>query len=151
MNMNLQRFEQLIDAYGTDAQRWPPAERQAALALLAHSPDAAQLLQQAQWLDETLEQFAVPAFDQLHSRLLMMPLPVQHRGVIERILRWLVPSDPTDAGEWWRPAALACLPLALGLVMGMQLDLFAEPVVDVAEDEAELLFIALADYAEPLE
>jgi len=56
--MNLQRFEQLIDAYGSDPQRWPPAERSAALKLLAQSPEAADLQQQSVWLDQALDQFA---------------------------------------------------------------------------------------------
>lgn len=152
MNMNLQRFEQLIDAYGSDPQRWPPAERPAALRLLADSPEAAQWLQQSLWLDEALDQCVPPAFEQLTTRLLQMPLPAQHpAGVFERLMRWLVPAQPAEFAEWWRPAALACVPLAFGLFMGMQLDLFTDPTAEMSADDAELQFIALADYAEPLE
>jgi len=149
--MNLQRFEQLIDAYGSDPQRWPHAERSAALKLLAQSPEAADLQQQSVWLDQALDQFAAPAFEQLHARLLQNPLPEQHRSIVERVLRWLVPAETAEFADWWRPAALACVPLAFGLFMGMQLDLFTDPTAEMAADEAELLFIALADYAEPLE
>src|SRR6266702_3414702 len=38
--MTLQRLQQLLDAYGADPERWPAEERLAALALLAHSPEA---------------------------------------------------------------------------------------------------------------
>jgi len=149
--MNLQRFEQLIEAYGSDPQRWPVAERAAALKLLAESDKAAALLEQSAWLDETLDQFAVPAFDQLNERLLKMPLPARSKGWLERVTQWLMPADSARVGEWWRPAALACLPLVFGLFMGMQLDLFQDPAAEMTADEAELLFIALADYPEPLE
>ena len=149
--MNLQRFENLIDAYGTDPQRWPVAERSAALKLLADSEQAAELLQQSIWLDQSLDQFSAPAFDQLHQRLLKMPLPAQPRNVLERVLQWLMPSGPRELTEWWRPAALACLPLVFGLFMGMRLDLFADPAVEFTADDAELMFLALADYSELLE
>ena len=151
MSMNLQRFEQLIDAYGTDPQRWPVAERSAALKLLADSEQAAELLQQSIWLDQSLDQIAAPAFDQLPNRLLTMPLPAQPKNVLERLMQWLIPSVPGEFSEWWRPAALACLPLVFGLFMGMRLDLFADPAAELTGDDAELMFIALADYSEPLE
>ncbi|HLT62945.1 MAG TPA: hypothetical protein VKZ92_00315, partial [Pseudohongiella sp.] len=67
------------------------------------------------------------------------------------VTQWLMPADSARVGEWWRPAALACLPLVFGLFMGMQLDLFQDPAAEMTADEAELLFIALADYPEPLE
>ena len=34
--MNLERFEYLADAYGADLRRWPEAEREAALEILAN-------------------------------------------------------------------------------------------------------------------
>jgi hypothetical protein len=151
MSMNLQRFEQLIDAYGTDPQRWPVAERSAALKLLADSEQAAELLQQTVWLDKSLDQFAAPAFDQLHDRLLKMPLPAQSKSLLERLVQWLLPLGPGEFAEWWRPATLACLPLVFGLFIGMRLDLFADPSVEFTADDAELMYIALADYSEPQE
>lgn len=154
MTLSMQRFEQLIEAYGTDPQRWPPGERQAALQLLETLPDAAQLMQQSAWLDEALDHFDVPAFDQLGGRILAQPLPARRMGILEQLMRWLVPPVSASVTEWWRPAALACLPLAMGLLMGLQVDVFTDPFADlygVATEETELQFISLADYAEPLQ
>lgn len=154
MSLSIQRFEQLIDAYGSDPQRWPPGERQAALKLVAESPQAAELMQQSVWLDTTLDQFETPAFDQLSARILQQRLPERRPGLFEQWLRWLLPPVTSSLTDWWRPAALACLPLAMGLLMGLQLDMFADPAAELYgldTEETELQFISLADYAEPLE
>lgn len=154
MSLSMQRFEQLIDAYGSDPQRWPPAEREAALKLVDESAEAALLMQQSAWLDETLDHYEAPAFDQLTARIVRQKLPEQHTGWMEQLIRWLVPSVSSSVSGWWRPAALACLPLAMGLLMGLQLDLFTDPSAEFYTfdtEETELQFISLADYAEPLQ
>ena len=154
MSLSLQRFEQLIDACGSDAQRWPSAERDAALHLLDSSPEAGKLLQQAVLLERTLDQFETPAFNQLSSRILQQALPERRAGLAERCLRWVLPPVSSSLTSWLRPAALACLPLVMGLFMGMQLQLFSDSAADlyaVDSDETELLFISLADYTEPQE
>ena len=154
MSLSMQRFEQLIDAYGTDPQRWPPGERQAALQLVESLPDAARLMQETVWLDEALDHYDVPAFDQLSARILAQPLPARRMGIIEQLMRWLVPPVSSSVTDWWRPAALACLPLAMGLLLGLQVDLFTDASADlygVDTEETELQLISLADYAEPLQ
>lgn len=154
MSLSMQRFEQLIDAYGSDPQRWPPGERQAALKLLSESDQAVRLMQQSAWLDDTLDQFEVPAFAQLDNRILQQHLPDRRIGLPERLMRWLVPPVSASMTDWWRPASLACLPLAMGLFMGLQLDLFIDPGAELygfGTEETELQFISFADYAEPLE
>lgn len=55
--MNLERFTQLVDAYGADAKSWPAEERAAALAFAAASPaHAAMALAEAAKLDVALAQ-----------------------------------------------------------------------------------------------
>lgn len=154
MSLSMQRFEQLIDAYGSDPQRWPPGECQAALKLVAESPQAALLMQQSSWFDAALDQFDTPDFDQLSARILQQTLPERRIGWMEQMTRWLVPPVTSSMTDWWRPAALACLPLAMGLLMGLQLDLFTDPSTEFYTfdtEETELQFISLADYAEPLQ
>jgi hypothetical protein len=154
MSLSLQRFEQLIGAYGCDPQRWPASERQAAIELLAESSEATLLMQQASWLDHTLDQFSAPTFDQLSHHILQQTLPKRRITLFEQLMRWLFPPVSSSATNWWRPAALACLPLAMGIFMGLQLDLFADPSTELyglSAEETELHFISLADYAEPLQ
>jgi hypothetical protein len=56
--MNETRLKRLLEAYGAESERWPPGDRQAALALLAASPAARALVAEARRLDRLLE--AVP-------------------------------------------------------------------------------------------
>jgi nucleoid-associated protein YgaU len=57
--MTLKRLEQILAAYGAAPRRWPGAEREAALALLADSDKAQRLAKEARAIDRLLD--AVPA------------------------------------------------------------------------------------------
>ena len=155
MTISLQRFEQLLDAYGARPERWPEHELAAAIQLLEHSAPAAHLLQNAQWLDQQLYQLPAPDFRQLDSMLLAAPLPARHRKLTDRLLEWLVPLQARSAAVFWRPAALACVPLVLGLAVGNQLDVFSDvytaDLYSVDMEETELELISLADYSESLQ
>lgn len=69
--MEMSRFKRILDAYGADPRRWPAAEREAALAFLAASPEAAGLQRQAETLDLLLD--AAPALE---------PSPALRRAVL---------------------------------------------------------------------
>jgi hypothetical protein len=56
--MKLDRFTELLDAYGAEPRRWPPAERAAAQAFLAVSAEARGRLAAAAALDALLDQAA---------------------------------------------------------------------------------------------
>jgi hypothetical protein len=154
MTISLQRLEQLLDAYGASPQRWPDHERAAALQLLEHSAQAAHLLQNAQWLDQQLDQLPAPDFVYLNTTLLTVPLPARRKKWTDQLLEWLLPVQARTAAVFWRPAALACVPLMLGLAVGNQLDVFSD--ADTMElysfdvEETELELISLADYSEIL-
>ena len=53
--MQSERFRALAMAYGANIARWPAAERQAAEAFLARSPDAARWLDEQRQLDDRLD------------------------------------------------------------------------------------------------
>jgi hypothetical protein len=54
--MNIQRFEQLVEAYGADPKRWPSSEREAARALAhAQAEHCGPLLEAAHVLDQALD------------------------------------------------------------------------------------------------
>ena len=58
MTMSLLRFNELLDAYGADPERWPLEDRVAATELLARSSEARALARNAAEVDDLLE--AVP-------------------------------------------------------------------------------------------
>ena len=54
--MTIERLRQILDAFGADPARWPKAERDGALALLATSPEAQRLRDEARRLDALLNE-----------------------------------------------------------------------------------------------
>lgn len=154
MSISLQRFEQLLDAYGASPQRWPEHEHAAALQLLQQSAQAAQLMQSAQWLDEQLDLLPAPDFSHLNAVLLQTALPARRKKFTDRLLDWLLPMQTPSLAVFWRPAALACVPLMLGLAVGNQLDVLSDvnsaDMYSLDLEQSELDLISLADYSEML-
>lgn len=155
MGLNIERFSAIVDAYGGDPCRWPVEEREAAQTLLACSVQAQAICDQARQLDQILGAQPVPDFDPLLRRLERQPRPSvipprtrSPQGVFERVLIWLLPPRQSVM-QWWRPAALACVPLLLGLVLGTQLEPLGNGYTAGALEE-ELYLISLSDYAETL-
>ncbi len=157
--MTPERFTQLVDSYGGELLRWPESLQSEARDCLAESPQLGTVLQQGAQLDQALEYWTVPAFAGLEARLLQQNLPDRQKGLIDRMAVWLIPLSGTPV-SWWRPAALACLPLLMGLLIGGQFELIDteqglsfEPSFEQSLElslEEELYFISLSDYAESL-
>ena len=114
--LTLSRLEAIIDAYGAAPDAWPPAEREAALALLEQSPRAQLRLEEAAALDSLLA--AAPT---------MEPSADLRRRVLAAAPRprasWLSRLDEWTAGLWpfsprWQPAAALAVAAALGVVLG---------------------------------
>ena len=61
MEVDHDRLEALLEAYGADPERWPAAERDQAVALLASSAEARALQREAATLDRMLDLAAPPA------------------------------------------------------------------------------------------
>ena len=120
--MKLSDLQHLIDAHGTDPDRWPPAQRAAAEGLLAREPTARTMLDRARTLDAAITRtLQANGADEIAARRVLAglaaPLPRQKRGLLTRLL----PSALTDrdfAPAWPRLAVLAC-GAALGLVVGL--------------------------------
>ncbi len=55
-----QRFAELADAYGSVVARWPEAVRAEAM-IMAREPAMQAILAEAEWLDERLDSWRVPA------------------------------------------------------------------------------------------
>ncbi|MBC9175749.1 hypothetical protein IBL25_02165, partial [Roseomonas ludipueritiae] len=81
--MRIARFEHLLDTHGADLGRWPPAEAEAARALLMASPEAQALLHRTATLEDALRgsrampDAATLARMRAHvaTRVARMPLP----------------------------------------------------------------------------
>ena len=113
--MQLERFRELVDAYGGDPGRWPQPERAPAAELLARSPEAAALLAEAGALDRLLDRtqpLAPPIVDAeaLIARVTAAAqerTPVHPAGAIRPVAR----------GLWLRAASLAAAAV-IGFMVG---------------------------------
>jgi hypothetical protein len=109
--LTLARLEELLDAYGSNSERWPEHERARALALLNSDPRAARLQADAHLLDEQLEQFELAEPSALlQARVLEIPIRHQAKPA------W---SLARFGLAGWRLAAVALIPCALGFLSGV--------------------------------
>lgn len=89
--MTIERLRLLLDTWGAASERWPATERAAALALIARSPDARALRDEAVRLDALLDADPADApSDALVARVLAAA-PAPPRARVVRPVRWLVP------------------------------------------------------------
>lgn len=100
------RLAEIIAAFGAETARWPAAERAAALALAARSPEAAALLAEAAAVDAALgltrprpEAERLAALRRrIAGEIARRPLPAARRlGLLERVA-WLEPFAPAGVG-----------------------------------------------------
>lgn len=81
--MNRERFLEILEAYGARADRWPEAERDAAIAFAdAHAELVADALAVEAELDALLGEPEIPPSDMLEARImksLPKPQPTLHR------------------------------------------------------------------------
>lgn len=138
MSLSLQRFSELVEAYGGDASRWPGRERAAARALLADSAEARALIER----------------EIVVERGLQLPEPPPPPAALRARILQAAPSRPAakSRGFWrdlldefggWRPVLVpAAAALVLGLGLGLGLALQALPQDD------ELLALLQIDVSE---
>jgi len=135
--MNHSRLLQLINAYGTNSDRWPEEERLAALQQLAQDSEARQAIVNLKSFDAALDSYvAAPA-----PHLRNMILGNLRKSWIDSCIEWFMPSFDELLAYFWRPVLAASLPLITGLLLGSSL--FTVDIADTWEDEIEL--IALYD------
>jgi hypothetical protein len=113
--MRITRFARLLDAFGPDLGRWPPAEAASARALVTESTEAQALLHGAAMLQDALRDSRADADAEtlarmrahVAGRVARMPLPARP-GLFDR----LRPLVPIGGGA---VAALVCCSLWLSL------------------------------------
>lgn len=109
--MKIERFRQILNAYGTRDAHWPGDEREQALNLVRTDPKCAQLLEVHRELDDVLDGY-IPASATVSVESIIEGLP---KPAIERLINWLLPAMGRDL---WRPAMASALPLLLGIFIG---------------------------------
>ena len=113
---SLQRFIDVLDAYGSDHNQWPYEEREQLEHLLANSNHAQQLFREAATLDAMLDQFTVPDAGLEVRNQIVDKIPFGKTGFTERFLDWVFPAGPELL---WRPALAITLPLLVGFALGL--------------------------------
>ncbi len=122
------RLRRLLEAYGAEPARWPAAEREAALALLGRSVEAAALRSEAAELDRLLDEAALPqASPELMAEVLA-------DASLSPWRRWAVALWPF--GPIWKPASALAMAATLGIVVGLLLP--TQEFVDRTQIAAEI-------------
>lgn len=112
--LDLKALEELLDIHGGDLDRWPAASRESVEEVL-RTADAQRLLRQSQALDALLSQIPVPIMVQRGMReRILDSVHVREPGWVDGFFDWIA------RGPWGlRPAALALVPLLIGLGLGL--------------------------------
>ena len=144
--MNLERFTLIVESYGADSQQWPGDERVEALEFSRTSSDARSLLDQAAELDQHLTLFELPNSEFSVRRIELGILSAfkqesLKQGTLERLLNWVLPDFDDLAHTLWRPTLVACMPLLLGVAIGLML---SNNTYELSSDE-ELSLLAFTD------
>ena len=114
--LSLERAIALLDAYGALSERWPEAEREAMLALLAKSPELRAQRDTAASLDSLLDLWDPQP--QVHPFSLPESLPSQQSP--ER--RWSATfiNDLLNPLVGWQRVAFAATPIMIGFFWSLQ-------------------------------
>jgi hypothetical protein len=145
--MDLDRFAALVDAYGASPDRWPEAERAAAVELMKASAEVRRLADEADAIDRLLDQSeTAPVSRALQDRILAsLTQPPKARP---RMLA------SVDIGRWLPAGAVGCS-LILGVIAGTQLPKLAglddEAFVQAAVADAMTASAAEGDWLGGLE
>jgi hypothetical protein len=166
--MNSHRFTQIIDAYGSRAERWPQDEREAMQQHISIHAAAQQYLHSQISLDALLDaDLGVDLGVDLGANLAAdltadfgadaRQPALQRRRLEARIMANLPPALPTrqddsladrllawllpgrNRGDFWRPTLVACLPLLVGLAIGSNVSLETQDDSYTWDEEVYLL------------
>lgn len=114
--MGMERFRELVEAYGAEPGRWPANERGAAEALLAGNAEAARLRKQAATLDAMLDKASLPeaAFD---AETLIAAVTGEPQRTAEIVT--LRPVRRQSGSSFWLKVASLAAAAAIGFLVGV--------------------------------
>lgn len=119
--MNKTEFDDLLASYGANLSYWPEAQRDAAKSALATHPGWQTQISEERRLDDLLDillddQTVDPsAIAQLEQQILNKT--IYRNTALEKLLDWISPSQGI-----WKPALAACLPILVGVSIGLSVD-----------------------------
>lgn len=129
--MNKTEFDHLLACYGANFEHWPSEHRSIAkLALEAH-PEWQTSFLESRILDDVLDNVLDDALDKqtleshhlaaLEQRILAQT--VHKQSSLDHFIHWLIPGEVFWRPALWRPALVACLPVIVGLSIGLNVDI----------------------------
>ena len=114
--LSLERAAALLDAYGALPDRWPEAERETMLALLAKSPELRAQRDAAASLDSLLDLWDPQP--QVHAFSLPESLPPQQPAAWWWRVTFI--NDLLNPLVGWQRLAFAATPIMIGFFWGLQ-------------------------------
>ncbi len=135
--MDMQRFSEILMAYGGNPQRWTAHEREAALQFLNHSLEAQRLQKQALQLDSLLDAAPMP---QLSAALQKRILKSTQPSVFKRIFEWFSLRQPLKLATVFAIPSLIVLTIWLNTPV-------SQPSFDLSSHQ-EMSLLALLEEGE---
>ena len=115
--MNKTEFENLLSSYGANLSRWPEAQRDAAMSALAIHLDWQTQITEEKRLDDLLDGYTVDSSMLAALERQILNKAIFRRTVLDKLLDWVSPAHGL-----WKPALAACLPILVGLSIGLSVD-----------------------------
>ncbi len=113
--MRMDRFRELLDAYGAEPGRWPSGERAAAEALLAEKPEARDLRGRTAKLDAMLDRAAPLAPPMIDAEVLIERVLANSQS---QVLAFRPAKRPSGTAFWLKVASLAAAAI-IGFLVGV--------------------------------
>jgi hypothetical protein len=130
--MNIQRFSEILMAYGGNPQHWSIHEREAALQLLASSSEAQDLQQQALQLDHLLDAAPTPEISPaLQKRILKSTQP----SVFQRIYKWY------SLKQLLKLATAFAIPCLVSFMVWLAMPISPQSKTDLSQDVSLLAIV----------
>jgi hypothetical protein len=139
----MDRFRELLDAYGAEPRRWPAQERGMAEALIAASPEARALRAKAAGLDVMLDRVRPISPPLIDAEVLIGRIAAQDQGQGRdrgQVVSLQAGRRPAPSRFWLKVASLAAA-AAIGFLLG------ASQLASIGDGPAPAAGPELADIA----
>jgi hypothetical protein len=131
--MKKAEFDHLLACYGADFGDWPGEQRGSAKRALDSNPEWQASFLESRALDDALDEYTLesPHLAALEQRILAET--VHKQSILDRFIQWLIPGEALwrpaiwRPAIWrpavWRPALVACLPIIVGVSIGLNINI----------------------------